>query len=234
MTSDVAAAKKFTIRHLPHSERPREKMIQNGPKSLSTVELLAILLGSGTRQTPVLQLAQELMAHFGTLENLAESSVAELRQIKGIGLAKAIQLKAAFGLSSKLVRPAIPEKIRIDHPEHAYHLLKDELIHEKRELFIIIMLDIRGYVICYDTVSIGTLTSTLVHPREVFYPAIRNKAASIILAHNHPSGDLSPSTQDLQLTKALKDAGQLIGIPVTDHLIIAHTGFLSFKQQKLI
>jgi DNA repair protein RadC len=219
------------IHKLPEEERPRERLLRHGPESLSTVELVAILLGSGTKASPVLKLAQEIVTHFGSLQQLAEATLEELRHIKGIGLAKAIQLKACMNLGLRLSKQTFAPKYPISHPLHAYNLIKDDLQNEKRELFLVILQDIKNCLICHEIVGIGTLTNSLVHPREVFYPAIRHKAASLILVHNHPSGDPTPSHQDYQVTENLIQVGRLMGIPVNDHLIIGHEGYVSLRQK---
>lgn len=221
----------YSIQHMQESERPRERLQRFGAESLSIAELIAIVLGSGTKQMPVLKLAQLMLVKFGNLQQLSDATIQELRQIKGIGLAKAIQLRAVFSLGLRLSKQNIAAKYKIEHPIHAYNLVKDDLLAEKRELFVVILQDVKGCSLGYHIVSIGTLTETPVHPREVFYPAIRNKAVSIILVHNHPSGDLTPSKQDYDLTHKLIAVGQLIGIPVNDHLIISDQGYLSLRQQ---
>lgn len=221
----------YSIQHLPEEERPRERLMRSGAESLSTAELIAIILGSGSKTKPILQLAHEIVTRFGGLRQLAEATLTELLEIKGIGLAKAIQLKAAFNLGMRASKQVIKPKYRIEHPSHAYYLLKDELEHEKRELFVVILQDIKGYVICHEIVSIGSLSQTIVHPREVFYPAIRHKAASLIVAHNHPSGDPTPSPQDLEMTKVLVEASHLMSIPLHDHLIIGQQRYISLRQQ---
>lgn len=221
----------YSIQHLPEEERPRERLKLFGAESLSTVELIAIILGSGSKTKPVLQLAQEVVVRFGGLQQLAEATIAELLEIKGIGLAKAIQLKATFNLGMRVSRQEVTVRYRIEHPSHAYHLLKDELENEKREHFIVILQDAKGYVICHEVISIGSLSHTIVHPREVFYPAIRHKAASLIVAHNHPSGDPTPSQDDFETTKALVEASSLMKIPLNDHIIIGQHKFVSLRQQ---
>lgn len=221
----------YSIQHLPEEERPRERLMHGGAESLSTTELIAIILGSGSKEKPVLQLAHEVIGRFGGLRALAEATLAELLEIKGIGLAKAIQLKAAFNLGMRASKQAITPKYKIEHPSHAYYLIKEELEHEKREHFVVILQDVKGFVICHEVVSIGSLSQTLVHPREVFYPAVRHKASSLIVAHNHPSGDPTPSPQDYELTKALVEASRLMSIPLHDHLIIGQQGYLSLRQQ---
>jgi DNA repair protein RadC len=219
------------IHKLPESERPRERLLKHGAEALSTVELIAILLGSGTKSNPIMQLSQLLLTHFGSLNCLAEATIEELCQIKGIGLTKALQLKACLSLGTRLSRQAAIPKYPIVHPSHAYHLVKDEIQNEKREVFMVILLDVKNGLICYEIISIGTLSSSLVHPREVFYPAIRHKAASVILVHNHPSGDPTPSQHDFDVTQTLIESGRLIGIPVNDHLIIGSESFISLREK---
>jgi DNA repair protein RadC len=222
---------RYSIQHLPEEERPRERLMRTGAESLSTPELIAIILGSGSKTNPVLQLAHEVVGRFGGLRDLAEATFAELLEIKGIGITKAIQLKAALNLGMRVSKQAIAPKYRIEHPSHAYYLIKEELEYEKRELFVVILQDAKGYVICHEVVSIGSLSQTLVHPREVFYPAIRHKASSLIVAHNHPSGDPTPSSQDYELTTLLVEAGRLMSIPLHDHLIIGRQCYFSLRQQ---
>jgi len=205
--------------------------MRHGAESLSTIELVAILLGSGTKAKPVLLLAQELVMHFGSLPHLAEATIEELCQIKGIGLAKAIQLKASMSLGLRLSRQAVVPKYQLAQPLHAYNLIKEQIQNEKRELFLVILQDTKNCLICHEIVAIGTLSNSLVHPREVFYPAIRHKAASLILVHNHPSGDPAPSQQDYLVTETLIEAGKLIGIPVNDHLIVGHQSYVSLRQK---
>lgn len=220
----------YSLQQLPESERPRERLLRFGAESLSAPELIAIILGSGTRQAPVLQLAQAMLAKFGTLQHLADATVQELCQVKGIGHAKAIQLKAVFNLGLRLSKQNISPKYKIEHPVHAYHLVKDDFLAEKREIFVVILQDAKGCSLGHHIVSIGTLTETPVHPREVFYLAIRHKAVSMILVHNHPSGDLTPSKQDYELTQKLISIGQMVGIAINDHIIISHEGYYSMRQ----
>lgn len=220
----------YSIQHLPEEERPRERLVRFGPEAMSTAELIALILGSGTKSMPVLQLAQEIIVKFGSMQQLADATLTELRQIKGVGAAKAIQLKAAFTLGIRASKQSIPPKYRIENPIHAYHLIKDGMERETRELFVVILQDVKGFVICHEVVAIGTLSKALVHPREVFYPAIRHKASSLIIAHNHPSGDPTPSKEDYDLTKKLVEVGALMSLPVQDHLIIGAQRFVSLRQ----
>lgn len=223
----------FSIQDLPVEERPRERLMSSGADSLSTAELIAILLGSGTKEKPVMALAQEIVAHFATLKQLSEATVEELCQIKGIGHAKAIMLKACFTLSQRMARAVEAPQCRIETPKHAYQWIRDELENEMRELFCVILLDTKKEVITSPIISVGTLSQTLIHPREVFYPAIRHKAASLILVHNHPSGDPTPSKEDIVVTESLIEAGKLMGIPVNDHIIIGRGTFVSLRQRGL-
>lgn len=224
----------YTIHQLPQADRPRERLLKQGPQAVSSAELIAIILGSGMKGKSVLQLSQELIMHFGGLDKLADATIEEMCEIKGLGKVKAVQLKAAFTLGVKAARNNEELRVQIKHPKQVYHLLKEQLAEEKREIFIVIMQDIKGYLISYEMVSVGTLANVLVHPREIFYPAIRHKASSIVLAHNHPSGDPSPSKEDMQLTDDLIAAGRMMGIPVQDHVIIGKSGYISLREQGTI
>jgi DNA repair protein RadC len=219
------------MHQIPKEERPRERLLRHGPEGLSTAEIIAIILGSGTKGKPVLHLAQELLSHFGSLSKLADASVEELCQIKGLGQTKAIQLKAAFSVGVKLSKQPLIPRYRIDSPLHVYNLLREELENEKQERVVVVLQDIRGYVIGCETVSLGTLNQALIHPREVFYPAIRHKAASIVLAHNHPSGDPTPSAQDYAATQSILEAAKTLDIALQDHLVIAKEGFVSIREE---
>ncbi|PJD95665.1 MAG: hypothetical protein CK425_08155 [Parachlamydia sp.] len=223
----------YSVLSLPMAERPRERLLQHGPDVLSAIELIAVLLGSGMKGMPILQLSQAIMGRFGSLQNLAEATIEELCQIKGLGTAKAIQLKAALNLGMRLARIQSTPRFQVKTPLHAYHLIKDKLENEMREHFVVILQDVKGYVICSETIAIGTLTTTLVHPREVFYPAIRHRAAGMILAHNHPSGDPTPSKEDFEVTKTLTSVGRLVGIFVNDHIVIGNQGYVSLREQGL-
>lgn len=224
----------YSLQQLPLQERPRERLRRYGAEAISSAELIAIILGSGIKGKSVLTLAQELLARFGSLKALSEASLEELCECRGLGKAKASQLKAAFCLGIKATNHPTPPKYRISHPVHAYQLVKEELETEKQELFIVILQDLKGCVICHEIVAIGTLSEVLVHPREVFYPAIRHKAASLILAHNHPSGDPTPSKEDFHLTQNLIAMGKMMDIPVQDHLIIGQACYTSLRQQGVV
>lgn len=219
----------MNIKQLPLSERPRERLRMQGADALSTVELLAILLSTGTKKRPVLELAAHLLSCYGSLEKLMQASVEELMEIEGIGPAKAIQLKAALVLAYKAtheMRPLAP----IIYSKEAFELIKQEAKELKQEAIFVVLKDIKERLISVERVGIGTLSQVLFHPREIFYPAVRHKAHSIIVAHNHPSGDATPSKMDFELTKHLIKSSQVMGIHLDDHLIVGRGSYFSFKN----
>lgn len=226
-------SKSFTIRDLPKDERPRERLVKFGEQALSAQELLQLILGRGVAGESVAITAQKLLSQFGSLQKMAEASIEELSSIKGIGLAKAAQIKAAFEIGRRvsLQTPSYKSKELTD-PEKVYRLVKSKLKDYHKEHFYIIALNSRNYSIA--EVSVGSLNASIVHPREVFAEAIKNKAASVIFAHNHPSGDPEPSEDDLLLTKRLVESGKILGIEVIDHIIVAKDRFFSFKNDGLI
>ncbi|PJA02182.1 hypothetical protein COX73_02100 [bacterium (Candidatus Gribaldobacteria) CG_4_10_14_0_2_um_filter_36_18] len=226
-------SKSFTIHDLPKEERPRERLVKFGEQALSAQELLQLILGRGIAGESVVVTAQKLMSQFGSLQKLAEANIEELSLIKGIGLAKATQIKAVFEIGRRISTqtPSYKSKELTD-PEKVYQLIKSKLRDYTREHFYIIALNSRNWSVA--EVSIGSLNASIVHPREVFAEAIKNKAASVIFAHNHPSGDPEPSEDDLVITKRLVEAGKIIGIEINDHIIVAQSGFFSFKNKKLI
>ena len=226
-------SKSFTIHDLPKDERPRERLVKFGEQALSAQELLQLILGRGVAGESVAITAQKLLTQFGSLQKLAEASIEELSSIKGIGLAKAAQIKAAFEISRRLSTQTAPYKSKeLTDPEKVYRLIKSKLRDYYKEHFYIIALNSRNYSIA--EISVGSLNASIVHPREVFAEAIKNKAASVILAHNHPSGDPEPSEDDLVITKKLIKAGEILGIAVADHIIITRNNYFSLKAQGLI
>lgn len=224
----------FTLRDLPPEEKPRERLKKVGVDNLSIQELLALIIEKGKKGWNVLTVAQNLLAHFGNLAKIKEASIEELQKVKGIGLATACKLQAAFKLGEKTLVKQKECGEKIETLEDIYNLLKNDLTEKKKEHFKLLSLNSRNQLISVDEVSIGTLDASLVHPREVFEPAVRNLAAQIILAHNHPSGDPEPSEDDLEITQKLVEAGKILGIEVIDHMIIVKNGFFSFKEKKLI
>ena len=223
----------MSLQSTPVQERPRERLLQHGVNALSLAELLAILLTTGTKGKSVLELAHEIVSHFGGLEGLLDASLEEIMEIKGIGKAKAIQLKAAFGIAIKSTQAVLSPLEKVG-AKQAYELIKHDLSHEKQEILMVILKDVKGRLISYEKVSIGTLSEVLIHPREVFYPAVRHKASSLILAHNHPSGDPTPSRADLELTHRLLCSSKIMGIGLDDHIIVGKGAFISLKELGLL
>jgi len=218
------------IKDLPRVDRPREKLLKYGPSKLTTTELLAILLRIGTKGKNVIELSSQILKTIGST-NIQNLSMSDLKKIKGLGVVKAGEIIACIELGKRLLKDKEP-LIAIT-PKAVFESLKDISVL-KKEHFITIYLDTRNQEIAREIISIGTLNSSLVHPREVFEPAIKNLAASIILVHNHPSGDLKPSSEDLLITKKLVDSGNLLDIHVLDHVIISNTGYISLKEKNLL
>ena len=225
---------------LPKALQPREKFDRLGPENLSESDLLALLLRTGTAGTNVVELAETLLLQYGSLSALSRTSIAELQKIHGIGREKAKILKAALEIGRRLVQENVGENPRIASPEEAAAVLRERARGLDREVFWVLLLDTKSRLMAPPCeVSKGTLNSSLVHPREIFKPAIQNSAASIILAHNHPSGDPSPSAQDIRITKKLIEAGTTMEIKVLDHLIIGRktrdgtNDFLSLRESGL-
>jgi DNA repair protein RadC len=221
----------YNIQQLPQGERPRERLLQYGPEAITSAELIALILGSGSKGSSVLQIAQEILVRFGSLQNFAEASIEELREIKGLGLAKAIQLKASVSLGMRASKKLVQQKFKISNPLYAYHYIKDELEREKREVVMVLLQDAKGFLISHHRIAEGSLTEAFFQPRDVFYPAIRHHACSLILVHNHPSGDPAPSKEDLALTQTLIKAGRVLHIPFNDHLIIGNGSYVSIRQE---
>lgn len=224
----------FTIHDLPKPERPRERLKKLGTEALSAQELLALVIGRGIPQKSVMNIAQELLAKFGNIKAISQATLEELSQIKGIGLAKAAQIKACFELGKRQELELELEDIDVKNPQSVVKALQAKIKDKAKEHFKLILLNTRNKIIGISTVSIGTLDSSLVHPREVFKEAIAHNAYSVILAHNHPSGDPEPSEDDITITRRLIEAGKILGIEVTDHIIISKNGFFSFKEKGLI
>lgn len=219
------------IRDVPQEERPRERLIKYGAEALSHTELLAILLRTGTKKESVVHLAGNIMKECGNLRNLMDMSLEELTAIRGIGPAKAIQLRAGLELGRRVSRTGNGEVVTVKRPEDAANYVMDELRYLKKEHFVCLFLNTKNHIIAQETLSMGTLNASLVHPREVFRAAIKCSSASLICVHNHPSGDPTPSPEDIALTKRLVSAGELVGIEVLDHLVIGDGRFISLKEQ---
>ncbi len=223
----------FTIHDLPRSERPRERLQNHGAEALSSQELLALILGRGVKGESVMVTAQRLLSAFGNIKNISEASLQELSAIKGIGLAKAAQLKAAFELSRRK-EDHETEQIQVRSHKDAIKIVRQRLKGKKKEHFLILCLDTRNNLIRTAKISTGTLNASLVHPREVFKEAIQSLASSIILVHNHPSGNPEPPDADIEITKRILETGKNIGIDVLDHIIVADKDSFSFKERGII
>lgn len=219
----------LTVRDLPLSERPRERLTRLGPESLSEHELLACVLGRGVSGESVLINARRLLARFGSWRGVAEASVESLGRVHGIGPAKAAQLKAAAELARRLAAAPVAGRPVIESFDAAVAAARPWLDGKRREHVVALLLDARHGLIRVAPIAVGTLSASLVHPREVFTEAINAAAAALILAHNHPSGDPAPSDADLALTRRLVTAGRIVGIEVLDHVIVGRPGAVSLR-----
>ena len=221
------------ITDLPDDERPRERLLHVGASAVSTAELIAIILRVGTGGENVVALAQRLLAKYRGLGGLARASTNELREEKGLKDAKIAQLKAAFELGRRLLVEAPEEKPTITSPADAANLLLGEMSLLEQECMRVILLDTRNRVQAIQTIYQGSLNTTMVRVSELFREAVRANCAAIIVAHNHPSGDPSPSPEDVAITKDMVAAGKLLSIEVLDHLVIGHQRFVSLKERGL-
>ncbi|MFA5524441.1 MAG: DNA repair protein RadC [Tissierellales bacterium] len=225
----------YTIKDLPEDERPREKLYKYGSKSLSNTELLAIIIRTGSRENTAIELSQMLLA--GKKEGisfLTDTSLQEIMKVKGIGECKAAQILAAVELGKRVMISTLKEKTKITSPTDIVDLLMLDMTHLKKEHFKIVMLDTKNQVIAIEDISVGCLNSSIVHPREVFKEAIAKSSASIILVHNHPSGDPAPSKEDIAITRRLNEGGDILGIKVLDHIIIGNNKYISLKEKDII
>jgi DNA repair protein RadC len=229
-----------SMHEVPPAERPRERLMDKGADSLKTAELLAILLRTGTRERPVLELADFLLTHFGSLEALSRAPIGELVRIKGVGPAKAIELKAAFAIAARMNRSEA-EARPIETAEDIARLLGDEMRLLDYESVRVVCLNTKHKVLAVEEVTRGTLNESLFHPREAFRPALARQAHAVILVHNHPSGDPSPSDADVQVTRQMRQAGELLRIELLDHVILgapakdgSGRNYFSFRDEKIL
>ncbi|MTI66699.1 MAG: JAB domain-containing protein [Firmicutes bacterium] len=226
---------KYTIKDLPLDERPREKLYKKGVKSLSNSELLAIIIRTGNKNKSALEISQNLL----TLDKegllyLNECSVDELTLIDGIGRCKAAQILSALELGKRSIKYRNIDTVKITSPSDVSNLLMDDMKNLKKEYFKVIMLNTKNKIISIEDISIGSLNSSIVHPREVFKSAIKRSSASLILVHNHPSGDPEPSKEDINITKRLVECGKILGIKVLDHIILGNNRYVSLKEEDVV
>ncbi len=234
-------SRSYLIAELPERERPRERLLEKGSDALSEIELLAIVLKTGPRGKSTLDLAKDVLQHFnGSIVELASATPVELTRVNGIGKAKSAELKATFALGARLASHIIAEKDKITSPSEAAEYLRESFRGKKQEELRVLLLDTKNSVIKNELVTVGLLDRGQAHAREVFRSAIHHSAAKIILAHNHPSGDPTPSKQDVKCTEGLRSAGALLGIEVADHIIMGSrtesraVDYFSFREGGLI
>jgi DNA repair protein RadC len=223
------------LRDLPSEGHIYERFLAGGPGALTTAELLGIILRTGTPEESAVQTAARLLSEMGSLRDLAQADVETLSGIPGIGTIKAIEIRAALELGKRLValgdggvRPTVRT------PADAVNFLMPELRHQSQEHFKVVLLDSKNQIIRAPTITVGTVNASLIHPREVFRPALAQPCVSVILAHNHPSGDPTPSREDLEVTQQLVSAGRVLGIDVLDHVILGDGRFVSLKERDMM
>lgn len=225
---------RLTVKDLPAAERPRELLLAKGPAALSNADLIAILLRTGTSRESVVRLAERLLAKHGGLAGLGGLTPQEMSTVKGIGPAKAVTVSAAVELGKRLATQAGGERPVVRSPADAAELMVPSLRYEKRELFVAMLLSTKNHVLATPTLTVGSLSASVVDPRQLFREAINYNAASVILVHNHPSGDPSPSAEDVALTRKMVEAGRLLDISVIDHLIIGDGKYVSLKEKGIL
>ncbi|MEG0449003.1 MAG: DNA repair protein RadC [Lysinibacillus sp.] len=219
------------IRDVHIADRPRERLMRQGAVSLSNQELIAILLRTGTKEESVLLLANRVLSYFEQIHRLKHATIEEMTAIKGIGEAKAIQLLAAVELGRRLAQKQVDEKFTIRSPQDAATYLMPDMTSLTQEHFVVLFLNVKNQIIHRQTIFIGSLNASIVHPREIFREAVKRSAASIICAHNHPSGIPTPSPEDIEVTKRIQEAGYIMGIDLIDHVIIGDHQFISLKEK---
>ncbi|NFM77414.1 JAB domain-containing protein [Clostridium botulinum] len=224
----------FKIKDLPKNERPQERLIRYGAEVLSNSELLAVILRTGTKNQNIMMLASSLIKETGGLDQLFNQSIEELTKIKGIGVTKAVQILALSELSKRFKTYKSGNEYKISTSLDVSNLVMEDMKYLKQEKLKILILNTKNIVTYIRDVFIGTLNSSIVHPREIFCEAIKKNGASIIICHNHPSGDPTPSKEDINITLRLKECGKLIGIDLLDHIIIGENKYVSMKEKGTI
>jgi len=222
------------VREMPREERPRERLARLGPEALRDAELLAVLFRTGTRQTGALALAENLLNHFGGLRALARASLEELQQVKGLGMVKSVEIKAALELGKRLAAFTELDRVKIRGAADVAALLMIPFKEYETEHFKCVLLNTKHEVQRVVDVSQGSVDGTVAFPRDVFRQAVREGASAAIMCHNHPSGDPEPSRDDVTLTQRLKAAGDLLGITLLDHVVFGDGRYVSLKERNLV
>lgn len=223
--------KSIMIRDVHQDDRPRERLKRQGAESLSNQELIAILLRTGTKEESVLHIANRVLTSFEQLHELKHAAIEEIMSVKGIGEAKAIQLLAAIELGRRMSQQRIEDRYTIRSPQDAATYLMADMTALLQEHFVVLFLNVKNQIIHKQTIFIGSLNASIVHPREIFREAVKRSAASLVCAHNHPSGNPAPSPEDIEVTKRIQEAGYIIGIELLDHVIIGDHQFISLKEK---
>ncbi|MGE7622828.1 RadC family protein [Viridibacillus sp. NPDC096237] len=223
--------KSMMIRDVHQDDRPRERLKRQGAESLSNQELIAILLRTGTKEESVLHIANRVLTSFEQLHELKHAAIEEIMSVKGIGEAKAIQLLAAIELGRRMSQQRIEDRYTIRSPQDAATYLMADMTALLQEHFVVLFLNVKNQIIHKQTIFIGSLNASIVHPREIFREAVKRSAASLVCAHNHPSGNPAPSPEDIEVTKRIQEAGYIIGIELLDHVIIGDHQFISLKEK---
>lgn len=222
------------IMDLPENERPRERLLRYGAENLSNGELLAILLRTGTAKENILNLSNRIIKESGGINGLLSSSAEDFMKLKGVGESKAAQILALAEISKRFWTYKSGGNIQINSPKDAADMMMESMRYIKKESLKVIMLNTKNYVISVKEVSVGCLNSSIVHPREVFAEALKKSSASLIVCHNHPSGDPTPSSEDINVTKRLKECGKLLGIELIDHIVIGDGIYISLKEKGIL
>ncbi|MGR3178518.1 MAG: RadC family protein [Candidatus Anammoxibacter sp.] len=222
------------MKQLPAKERPRERLIHGGEEQLSDAELLGIIIRDGTRKDSAVDVARKLLSKYGNFRELGSKTISEFCKIEGIGQAKAAQIKASIAIAKRYSTITLKPGVKFTNSKAIFNHFHEKLRDKKQETFLIVLLDNKNRILKEKEISTGSLTASIVHPREVFGPAIREHAASVVFVHNHPSGDPSPSNEDIEITKRLKEVSAIVGIRILDHVIIGNTEYVSLKDDGLL
>jgi len=226
--------KMFMIKEIPHQERPRERFMKYETNTIQTHELIAIILRTGSKKESVLDLSKKILYQYNNLKELSNAEIKDLMKIKGIGASKAIELKAAFELGRRASKETFTEKVKLKSTESIYLYLKDQLEMKTQEHLVALYLNTKGELIKKEILFVGSLNTSVIHPREIFKHAVINSAASIIICHNHPSGDPTPSQNDLDVTNIIHSNSLMMDIVLMDHIIIGRDRYFSFKEKGII